>query len=450
MTNPNDAAIEALRKAVSLAPENAGLANELIRLLVDLLRYEEAEQAARIALQHHPNEVPLKLALANVYARQGKDSHALAIIETLVAQKNPDPRALLMHARLMQRQGDIRGAVATYREAVDRDESVADPELESLLGIEDFRSHEGEEPEAASWQDADFEELPEVQAERPEDGFESVGGMDAVKEEIRVKIIYPLQHADMYAAYGKKIGGGILLYGPPGCGKTHLARATAGEVSASFISVGISDVLDMWIGNSEKNLHALFEQARHSKPCVLFFDEVDALGASRADMKRSGGRQLINQFLSELDGVDASNEGVLCLAATNTPWHLDSAFRRPGRFDRVVFVPPPDQEAREQIVKILLAGKPTDQVDARKIAAKTADFSGADLKAVVERTIEGKLQEAIRSGLPKPITTADLLGSAKSVRPSTREWFATARNHALYANEGGLYDEILDYLKIKR
>ncbi len=450
MTNPNDAAVEALRKAVSLAPENAGLANELIRLLVDLLRYEEAEQAARGALQHHPNEVPLQLALADVYGRQGKDSHALAIIETLVRQKNPDPRALLMHARLMQRQGDIRGAVATYREAVDRDESVADPELESLLGVEDFRSHEGEEPEAAAWQDADFEEIPQLQAERPEDGFESVGGMDAVKEEIRVKIIYPLQHADMYAAYGKKIGGGILLYGPPGCGKTHLARATAGEVSASFLSVGISDVLDMWIGNSEKNLHALFEQARHSKPCVLFFDEVDALGASRADMKRSGGRQLINQFLSELDGVDASNEGVLCLAATNTPWHLDSAFRRPGRFDRVVFVPPPDQQAREQIVRILLAGKPTDQVDSRKIAAKTADFSGADLKAVVERTIEGKLQEAIRSGLPKPITTADLLRSAKSVRPSTREWFATARNHALYANEGGLYDEILDYLKIKR
>ena len=451
MTHPNDAAIDALRSAVTIAPENMELSRQLIRLLVELLRYDEAEQSARFALQHHPKSITLQLELADIYCRQGKDSHALAIVETLAAGKNADPRAMVMHARLMQRGGDIRGAVSTYRDAIDRDEEVADPELESLLGIEDFGAHDSsEEPEPAAWQDDAIDEEIDVATERPEHGFESVGGMESVKDEIRVKIIYPLQHADMYAAYGKKVGGGILLYGPPGCGKTHLARATAGEVKANFMSVGISDVLDMWIGNSEKNLHSLFEQARRSKPCVLFFDEVDALGASRSDMKRSGGRQLINQFLSELDGVEADNDGVLCLAATNTPWHLDSAFRRPGRFDRVIFVPPPDQQARREILEIQLAGKPTDGVDSKKIATKTIDFSGADLKAVVDRTIESKLHEAVKTGLPKPITTKDLLVAAKEVRPSTREWFSTARNHALYANEGGLYDEILDYLKIKR
>ena len=450
MTNPNDAAVEALKNAVSLAPGNAELASQLIKLLVGLLRYEEAEQAARFSLQQNPKSVPLQLAMAEIYCRQGKDSHALAIVETLAKGKDTDPRAMVVHARLLQRGGDIRGAVSTYRDAVDRDDEVADPELESLLGIEDFREHDSsEEPEPAAWQSDDDEEI-EIQAERPEEGFEAVGGMEPVKEEIRVKIIYPLEHADMYAAYGKKIGGGILLYGPPGCGKTHLARATAGEVKAKFLSVGISDVLDMWIGNSEKNLSALFDQARRSKPCVLFFDEVDALGASRNDMKRSGGRQLINQFLSELDGVEANNDGVLCLAATNTPWHLDTAFRRPGRFDRVIFVPPPDQQARQEILGIQLAGKPTDNVDTKKIAAKTNDYSGADLKAIVDRAIEAKLHEAVKTGMPKPIVTKDLLAAAKEVRPSTREWFSTARNHALYANEGGLYDEILDYLKIKR
>lgn len=450
MTNSNDAAVEALKNAVSLAPNNAELANQLIKLLVDLLRYEEAEQAARFSLQQNPKSIPLQLAMAEIYCRQGKDSHALAIVETLAKGKDADSRAMVMHARLLQRGGDIRGAVSTYRDAVDRDDEVADPELESLLGIEDFREQDSsQEPEAAAWESDDEDEV-EIEAERPEEGFESVGGMESVKEEIRVKIIYPLEHADMYAAYGKKIGGGILLYGPPGCGKTHLARATAGEVKAKFLSVGISDVLDMWIGNSEKNLSSLFDQARRSKPCVLFFDEVDALGASRNDMKRSGGRQLINQFLSELDGVEANNDGVLCLAATNTPWHLDTAFRRPGRFDRVIFVPPPDQQARQEILEIQLAGKPTDNVDAKKIAAKTTDYSGADLKAIVDRTIEAKLHEAVKTGMPKPIVTKDLLAATKEVRPSTREWFSTARNHALYANEGGLYDEILDYLKIKR
>ena len=274
--------------------------------------------------------------------------------------------------------------------------------------------------------------------------------MNSVKEDIRVKIIYPLQHADMYAAYGKKIGGGILMYGPPGCGKTLLARATAGEVNSTFISVGISDVLDMWIGSSEKNLHGLFEQARRHKPCVLFFDEVDALGASRADMRKTGGRHLINQFLSELDGVSADNDGLLFLAATNAPWHLDSAFRRPGRFDRIVFVPPPDETARAEILQIALSNKPQESVDTKKVAHKLKDYSGADLAAIVDMAVELKLQEAIKTGLPKPITTNDLLAASKQVKASTGEWFSTARNHALFSNEGGAYDPILEYLGLKR
>src|SRR5439155_12031124 len=193
--------------------------------------------------------------------------------------------------------------------------------------------------------------------------FQDVGGMGHVKEEIRMKIIHPLTHPELYKAYGKAIGGGILMYGPPGCGKTHLARATAGEVHAGFIAVGINDVLEMWIGQSERNLHETFERARAHKPCVLFFDEVDALGASRSDLRHSTGRQLINQFLAELDGVQSSNDGVLILAATNAPWHLDAAFRRPGRFDRIVFVPPPDAPARAAILRILLKGKPVQTPD---------------------------------------------------------------------------------------
>ena len=238
------------------------------------------------------------------------------------------------------------------------------------------------------------------------------------------------------------------MYGPPGCGKTHLARATAGEIQAGFLSIGINDVLDMWIGNSERNLHELFEQARRSKPCVLFFDEVDALGASRSDMRTSGGRHLINQFLSEMDGAQSSNDGVLILAATNAPWHLDSAFRRPGRFDRILFVPPPDVPARSAILRILCRGKPVDSVDHDHVAKKAADFSGADLKAVLDAAVEVKLQEAMQTGVPKPLTTRDLVSAVKKQRSTTKEWFASARNYALYANQGGLYDDILKYLKL--
>jgi len=238
------------------------------------------------------------------------------------------------------------------------------------------------------------------------------------------------------------------MYGPPGCGKTYLARATAGEIRASFLSVGINDVLNMWLGNSEKNLHQLFEQARRNRPCVLFFDEVDALAASRADMRTSAGRHLINQFLSELDGVTANNEGVLILAATNAPWHVDPAFRRPGRFDRILFVPPPDAPARSSILRIMLKGKPLEDVDYDSLAKKSDGFSGADLKGLVDVAIEKKLQQAIKEGVPKPLTTKDLLAAAAIVKPSTREWFATARNYALYSNQGGTYDDILKYMKL--
>ena len=181
---------------------------------------------------------------------------------------------------------------------------------------------------------------------------------------------------------------------------------------------------------------------------MLFFDEVDALGASRADMKTSGGRHLINQFLNELDGVQSSNEGVLVLGATNAPWHLDSAFRRPGRFDRILFVPPPDAAARAAIFRILLSGKPQEDLDFDGIAAKTDGFSGADLKAVVDQSIEVKLREALRSGVPQPLRSKDLLQAASKLKPTTREWFATARNYALYSNQGGAYDDILRYLKL--
>jgi transitional endoplasmic reticulum ATPase len=453
MNDPNATAVEALRQAVKLAPENVDLACHLGSLLLSLNRSDEAVSCYQESLAANPGNVALQLGLAESYRRLGRLSHALAITESLIARQKNNAEALLLHARILNMQGDSAAAISAYRDAIDQTPELADKAFESLIGYSTYSSSESEEqrPIRMGWEATeDVEQEFSAEFERPSIKFADVGGMNSVKEDIRVKIIYPLQHADMYAAYGKKIGGGILMYGPPGCGKTLLARATAGEVNSTFISVGISDVLDMWIGSSEKNLHGLFEQARRHKPCVLFFDEVDALGASRADMRKTGGRHLINQFLSELDGVSADNDGLLFLAATNAPWHLDSAFRRPGRFDRIVFVPPPDETARAEILQIALSNKPQESVDTKKVAHKLKDYSGADLAAIVDMAVELKLQEAIKTGLPKPITTNDLLAASKQVKASTGEWFSTARNHALFSNEGGAYDPILEYLGLKR
>jgi ATP-dependent 26S proteasome regulatory subunit len=448
---PSDDTIAALREALRVSPTNIPLHKHLAESLLKLGRFDEAETAYREGLAVAPRHVELKLGLASAYYQQQKNSPALVVIEDLLEQSDPPAAAYVWHAKLLLRAGETQRAAYQYRQGVELDASVADSDLARELGVsataadyDDDEVVDGRVRQRAGDQPGEFE----AEIERPKTTFHDVGGMDSVKEEIRMKIILPLEQPEMFRAYGKKVGGGILMYGPPGCGKTYLARATAGEVKAGFLSIGISDVLDMWIGSSEKNLHELFEQARRNRPCVLFFDEVDALGASRADMRHSGGRHLINQFLAELDGVDAANEGVLILAATNAPWHLDNAFRRPGRFDRIVFVPPPDVAARSAIVRLMLTGKPTDNIDFDQIAKKTADFSGADLKAVVDVAVEAKLRDAMKSGQLQPLRTKDLLSAAGNVKPSTREWFATARNYALYSNQGGTYDEILKYLKL--
>lgn len=439
MTNDS---IRNLREALEHSPDNVPLRLHLAQSLVQLFQYPEAIEEYKYVLRLKPRHERAKAGLAQAYFQQEEYGAATVILEELVEQYPRNEAYQLLLCRCFLRTDNRAEAQQAYQELIRNNPTLTDDELDQVFRHHHFNaSPDGED---------DWDEDALRLNERPAINFKHVGGMERVKSEIEIKIIKPLEHKELYAAYGKKIGGGILLYGPPGCGKTHLARATAGEIEANFISVGISDILDMWIGSSEKNLKQIFDQARSQSPCVLFFDEVDALGASRSDMRQSAGRQLINQFLAELDGIQANNDGLLIIGATNAPWHMDSAFRRPGRFDRIIFVEPPDQASREAILQIMLAGKPTDRVDIKAIAKKTDGFSGADLQAVIDLCIEDKLRESFSTGVPQPMSTKDLLKAAKSHKPTTREWFNTARNYALYANDGGLYDDILQYLKIKK
>ncbi|MEM7478392.1 MAG: AAA family ATPase [Planctomycetota bacterium] len=443
-----DEAIKGLREALKISPDNVPLLTHLASTLANLGRFEESETEYRKALSFEPQNAEIKLGLIAVYQQQGKDSQALVILEDICGRRDTPAKAYVVYARTLLERGQVSDAVAQYKLGLELDPDVEDESLSDQLGIGETYQEQDVFEGKVRGHASEGQESFETEIERPQIKFDDVGGMEAIKEEIRLKILYPLQHPEMYEAYGKKIGGGILMYGPPGCGKTYLARATAGELGAGFISVGISDVLDMWIGQSERNLSRIFEQARYNKPCVLFFDEVDALGGKRSDMSGGSGRHVINQFLSELDGVDKDNDGVLILAATNAPWDVDPAFRRPGRFDRVLFVPPPDAPARSEVLRLQLKDKPQESLDYNQVAKKTPDFSGADLKAVVDQAIEAKLRQAMKEGIPKPIITKDLLAAAKALKPTTREWFSSAKNYAIYSNQGGIYDDVLKYMKL--
>ena len=450
--------LERLQEAVEALPDNVPLRLQLAEAFLAAANYEAARSHYEEALDRGAG-ADARLGLARVFYEQGMYGHApgaldqaLVLYESLLDDRASAARANLMLAMILHERGEIEEARERYANAVAADPYLSDPELADRLrvpGPEPVRLGANGDPSSDDFFDDAAPPAGQV-LERPSVTFAHVGGMEQVKDEIRMKIVYPLTKPELFSVYGKQAGGGLLLYGPPGCGKTHLARATAGEIEAGFIAVGIEEVLSMWLGESEQQLHEIFERARRTAPCVLFFDEVDALGARRSDVRHGAMRQLVNQFLAELDGIKATNEGVLILAATNAPWHVDDALRRPGRFDRVIFVPPPDAAARAEILRVHLAGKPQAELDLDQLVGRSNGFSGADLRAVVERAVEDKLRESMQAAIPLPLTTEDLLRALGGARATTAEWMQTARSYALHANQAGTYDDVLAYLEKKR
>jgi SpoVK/Ycf46/Vps4 family AAA+-type ATPase len=276
--------------------------------------------------------------------------------------------------------------------------------------------------------------------------FEDVGGLNDVKDIIRMKIIKPFTSPMLFKKFSKKVGGGILLYGPPGCGKTFIAKATAGECNARFIPVHITDILNPYLGISEQNVKDIFFQARAKKPCILFFDEIDTIGYNRSKLNSEHMRPVIDQLLTEIEGIDSNTDKLLIIGATNMPWDVDPAFKRPGRFDRTVFVQPPDIVARTAIFKIKLKNRPIGEIDYLKLAEQTELYSGADIENVVELATEKVINSILSSGVERPIMLNDLLEAISETKPSTLEWLKTIKNYVKYANQSGLYDDAEKFL----
>jgi SpoVK/Ycf46/Vps4 family AAA+-type ATPase len=404
------------------------------------------------AVEARPDDLTLRLHLAELLVTAGRGPEAIGHAAQILAREPGHEAAQQLMARALG-----GAAPAVPQPAVDREEETPPEKAVEKAGIDwaameeqfgdvvppRFARADGEPDPVRGHADRSFD------VERSTVTLADVGGMTDVKKRLEVSFLGPLRNPKLRTLFGKSLRGGLLLYGPPGCGKTFLARAVAGEMGAAFISLSITDVLNMWIGSSERNLHDLFESARGHAPCVLFLDEIDALGHKRSQLQSSM-RTVVNQLLTELDGVDGGNDGVFVLAATNAPWDVDAALRRPGRLDRTVLVLPPDVEARAAILEYHLRERPVAGIDLDAVAAATDHYSGADLAHLCETAAEFAMRDSIDTGEIRMINQGDMLAAAREVRPSTDAWFATARNVAMFANESGAYDDLAAYLKKRK
>ena len=402
-------------------------------------------EALRRAVAAAPDDDALRQMLAEALGEAGRAEEALDQWRELAARDGISDAAVLDAGRLALEAGEL-DLTATCLE-IARSRGLVEGVAALQRSFDEKRAGRGvlrlvrREGEGAA------ETVTDLQDGRASVTFADVGGLDEVKRVIHRKIILPLQKPGLLARFKRTAGGGVLLYGPPGCGKTLLARATAGECGLPFLNVRIEEVLDPWFGVSEKRLHDAFEQARAKSPCVLFLDELDALAFSRRRARGGPGRTLVDQLLQELDAIGAENAGVLVLAATNAPWDVDDAVLRPGRFDRTIFIPPPDAPARRRVLEILLADRPVSGVDLDRLAQGAHLFSGADLLALIERGIDRAIEDAIATGGEPPLTGAHLEAARAELKPSTLEWLQHARGFVEFANQTERWSDVETFLR---
>ena len=466
MTNP---LIDSLTRAVDTAPDDVRLRTHLAELLMDAGRSTEAVTHCAIALQHAPTDDAARALMARALSPQTAQAPA----EQAASMLEEQATSVSTPAGVPQGKEDPSEAATTPPEP-ESSEAPAFGSSTTSDNTGDFDWRRAEEdlggpaaPFVSSRPSEPSDSDPALCKPRPvrADGHSDpadweveragvrladVGGMTEVKNRLEASFLAPMRNPELRRLYGKSLRGGLLLYGPPGTGKTFIARAIAGEMGAGFLSVTISDILDPYIGNSEANLHNIFQQARDHAPCVLFLDELDAIGIKRSLSRNSSMRSTVNQLLEELDGVGSNNEGIYLLAATNAPWDIDPALRRPGRLDRTLLVLPPDEPARAAILHTHLRERPVEGIDLQALARVTEGLTGADLSHVCDSAAEKALMDSVRTGQPRLMNMQDMDAALKEVRPSTGPWFETARTVVEYSDASREYEELREWMKRRR
>jgi len=435
---------------LSLEHEYHNLANDYYKIG----EFEKSVEHYDKALELNPDLLETYFNRGLAYTRLQKYDKALEDL-TKVIELNPHlAEAYYTRGLVYEYKQNYDKAIEDYDKALEVDPDYSKAETQRQVAQnKKTQVAQGNQPQAATpgapgggGGQGDDDQLTEFHVmEKPDMSFDDVAGLEDIKEKIYDYIINPIKHPELSKKYGRKAGGGVIMYGPPGCGKTFIAKASAGESDVNFISVSSSDIVDMYAGNTEKNLHNAFETARDNTPCILFFDEIDGTAGKREGMDESFEKRAINQFLMEMDGAEYDNTGVLAIGATNAPWDIDAALRRPGRFGKSIYVPEPDKETREKILKLHLRGRPVSKnLNLGRLARMTEGYSAADLEALVDQAASIPWKEAIKSGKERVINFNDFKKASSgkdAVKPSLPQWYGGVKDKLIEKEDEDDEDE---------
>lgn len=475
----NTKLIKLLKAQLEVTPGDLDLIIPMVQEYASTSEYELAKESLAQELTIDSEALIKTLKSEAEQCEKSQPELAIVYLDRILQENKALAEIYLKKSIIYQRMGDSKLALKNYNVAVVIDESLEDENFENQidnqstpeplisnektphtnqrvpLSVHDESVASQAIPERELLSDDDeFSDDDFIEADRlldsltdglPHIDFSDIGGMEELKERIQMSIIHPFKNKELFAKFKKKTGGGILMYGPPGCGKTYISRATAGECGAHYTNVSIHEILSKWIGEAEQRIHQIFETARRKSPSIIFIDEIDALCIKRGDAGNSA--SLVNALLTEIDGASHDNDGLLVVGATNTPWRIDSAFRRPGRFDHVLFVPPPDTLAKASIFELALKDIPQDKINLQKMAKSANRFSGADIMACVQAASEEIINQILKTGKDAVLTEKILIQAIKKHRATTIEWIEQASNYASYSNQSGLYDDLADYIR---
>ncbi len=412
-------------------------------------KFEEAIESYTKAIEADPSYTSAYFNRALSYAILSKYDDAVADAEKVLDMEPDSYDAPYVMGIISEYRQDYGKAKEWYEKALKKnpDYEQAKARLEQLkpkleAPEEGKKIKVGAEEEETKSEEG---QLKKIKWHKPTITFKDVVGMEKEKKLIYENIILAIRKPELLRAYGKKLGLGVIFYGPPGCGKTYFVNAIGGETGSKVLIARINEIVDMYAGNTEKNMHAVFEQARHNTPVILFFDEIDALGAKRSDGGGGGDQQnymrmAVNQFLQEMDGVEKNPEGIFVIGATNQPWDIDPALKRSKRFGEAIYIPPPDYKTRKQAFIYNTRKMPIGHMDFGRLARATIGFSQADIEEICDKAALIPAAEEDRTGRRRRIKMKDFLRMIKTHGNTLDEWYAMIKKGIISKTETQIVD----------